>query len=208
MTEKEHGSVAMGDSREAHTPWRAFEDIQHGWWGIEVDGTNDAEPILYPIKISRERIDGLVDAHNAALSRPAQEPVAWRYRMSGWGEEYWHYFTNEPRSKDDDEIWEPLYAAPQPAHGTSATERGPDVKALEWVKSQNMADEPQWQTHGSALNYCITLKHRPGIGEQFRLFETGGWFPTMDEAKAAAQADYEQRIRSALATPTPKEESK
>lgn len=50
---------------EAGKRWRVFEDITHGWWGIEVDGDNDADPILYPIKINRERLDNIVEQFNA-----------------------------------------------------------------------------------------------------------------------------------------------
>lgn len=46
--------------------WRVFEAIQHGWWGIEIDG--DEEPLLYPIKTARETLIRLVDIHNTALS--------------------------------------------------------------------------------------------------------------------------------------------
>lgn len=47
--------------------WRVFEDITHGWWGIEED-VHDGNTILYPKKVNREAIDGIVRAHNAALS--------------------------------------------------------------------------------------------------------------------------------------------
>lgn len=53
---------------EAGKPWRVFEDITHGWWGIEVDGDNDADPILYPIKINRERLDNIVERFNEAIT--------------------------------------------------------------------------------------------------------------------------------------------
>ena len=49
--------------------WRVFEAIQHGWWGIEIDG--DEEPLLYPIKTARETLSRLVDIHNTALSTPS-----------------------------------------------------------------------------------------------------------------------------------------
>lgn len=47
--------------------WCVFEDTMHGYWGIEADGDGDADPILYPIKINRERLDRIVDAHNAEM---------------------------------------------------------------------------------------------------------------------------------------------
>jgi hypothetical protein len=53
----------------------------------------------------------------SALSTPTDiEPVAWRARDEKDSEKYWHYFTKEPRQKAPNEIWEPLYAAPDGAH--------------------------------------------------------------------------------------------
>jgi hypothetical protein len=37
------------------------------------------------------------------------KPVAWRYRDEKWGDHYWHYFTKEPRFKEPNEIWQPLF---------------------------------------------------------------------------------------------------
>lgn len=42
----------------------------------------------------------------------AEEPVAWRCRDEKWSQEYWHYFTKEPRHREPNEVWEPLYATP------------------------------------------------------------------------------------------------
>lgn len=47
--------------------WRVFEDITRGWFGIEED-IFDGNTILYPKKINREPLDGIVRAHNAALT--------------------------------------------------------------------------------------------------------------------------------------------
>jgi hypothetical protein len=44
----------------------------------------------------------------------AEEPVAWRCRDEKWSQEYWHYFTKEPRHREPNEVWEPLYATPTP----------------------------------------------------------------------------------------------
>lgn len=49
--------------------WRVFEDTTHGYWGIEEDSI-DGQTILYPKAIHREAVDGVVRAHNAALSTP------------------------------------------------------------------------------------------------------------------------------------------
>ncbi|MDW9710000.1 hypothetical protein GOB44_08845 [Sinorhizobium meliloti] len=37
------------------------------------------------------------------------EPVAWRVKMSSRSDDYWHYFTKEPRYREEGEIWEPLF---------------------------------------------------------------------------------------------------
>lgn len=47
--------------------WRVFEDITHGWFGIEED-ILDGNTILYPKRINREPLDGIVRAHNAGLT--------------------------------------------------------------------------------------------------------------------------------------------
>ncbi|MCW5708698.1 hypothetical protein [Shinella sp.] len=53
--------------------WRVFEAIERGWWGIEIDGDNDADPILYSQKaLSREKLEEIVSAHNASLSSKGQ----------------------------------------------------------------------------------------------------------------------------------------
>jgi len=50
--------------------WRAFEDTTHGYWGIEREqASNDDDPIMYSIKIHRERVAIVVDAHNAEVAR-------------------------------------------------------------------------------------------------------------------------------------------
>lgn len=59
--------------------WRVFEAIEHGWWGIEIDGDNDADPILYSQNaLSREKLEDIVDAHNAAIqaAKPFQDRVS------------------------------------------------------------------------------------------------------------------------------------
>jgi hypothetical protein len=37
------------------------------------------------------------------------EAVAWRVKMSSRSDDYWHYFTKEPRYREEGEIWEPLF---------------------------------------------------------------------------------------------------
>ena len=50
--------------------WRVFEDTTPGYWGIELEqASNDDDAIMYPIKIHRERVAIVVDAHNAEVAR-------------------------------------------------------------------------------------------------------------------------------------------
>lgn len=59
--------------------WRVFEAIERGWWGIEIEDDNDADPILYSQKaLSREKLEDIVDAHNAAIqaAKPFQDRVS------------------------------------------------------------------------------------------------------------------------------------
>ncbi|WP_457659565.1 hypothetical protein [Sinorhizobium medicae] len=59
--------AGVADKRNSKkSKWRVFEDTTHGYWGIEIDGDQDADPIMYPIKIRREVLDNIVAAHNAA----------------------------------------------------------------------------------------------------------------------------------------------
>jgi hypothetical protein len=70
------------------------------------------------------------------------------------------------------------------------------VKPLEW----RYAPVPpcgEWLAPSAVGLYCVPLG-RAGYTLRFRDREEVGDFHTLDEAKAAAQADYETRIRSAL----------
>lgn len=88
--------------------------------------------------IMRKQLDAarvIVSAYLDALSVPAAavvgEPVAWRCQM---GDQYWHYFTKEPRHKEPGEVWEPLYAAPSAPEGWQPIEtapKGPEILLFE-----------------------------------------------------------------------------
>ncbi len=55
--------------------WRIFEAAcARGYWGIELEqASNDDEPILYPIKVHRDTLVRIVEAHNAALPSAPSE---------------------------------------------------------------------------------------------------------------------------------------
>ena len=181
MTEQEHGSVAMGDIGAIEEAKSIAADINS----------------LLPGEMRQ-----MTFWHNAALkmaaalSRPAQEPVAWRHRLVGadeWnlGQEgsMQHARSYQKLFPDKIEI-EPLYAAPQPAHGTSATERVPsDQRVLFGLEAQGhiptveaaLSEGTDWQEIGRRI----------------------GW-----DGETARQYYERHLARAALATPTPKEESK
>jgi len=55
-------------SRKSHGRWRVFESVfDRTHFGIELeDAGNDDDPILYAMKIKRETVQAIVDAHNAS----------------------------------------------------------------------------------------------------------------------------------------------
>lgn len=54
--------------------WRVFEAAVGGYWGIELEqASNDDDPILYPIKVHRDTLARIVDAHNADLPSAPSE---------------------------------------------------------------------------------------------------------------------------------------
>ena len=122
----------------------------------------------------------------------SDEPVAWRYKTIG--SEYWNYTGNSA-----DAHWcsgprkcvETLYASPQPVA----------IKELEW------RDDP-----GNDKDFHTIHANPPLAYYQIWWFRSGPYwlkqsapspvkYDTLDLAKAAAQADYDRRIRTALAIP-------
>lgn len=110
MTEQEHiGSVAMGDSGAPPCWW-----IDHGSHGQITQREDEATAAIDEgKKVVRYFSDG-----------PVQEPVC-TVSVIGAGGHRW--LTPHPlHALDALPVGTPLYAAPQPAHGTSATERAPE----------------------------------------------------------------------------------
>jgi hypothetical protein len=70
------------------------------------------------------------------------------------------------------------------------------VKPLEWVK-EPVPPCGEWLARSQVGLYCIPLGHA-GYPVRFRDREIVGEYHTLDEAKAAAEADYESRIRASL----------
>src|SRR5690606_27197172 len=81
---------------------------------------------------------------------------------------------------------------------------GAQVKALEWQEARDDDGTEIHRTHGGEVNLPYSIyedgftKNPFGLSlNQLRI----GSFSTVNGAKAAAQADYERRILSALAEP-------
>ncbi|ANK73768.1 hypothetical protein FA04_14745 [Ensifer adhaerens] len=139
---------------------------------------------------------------SAALSRPIDpkaevEPVAWRCRDEKWSEKYWHYFTKEPRHKEPNEVWEPLYASP-----SIVAPAGVKPKPLEWQNAST-----NWRMAKSIIGtYAVWPSSATNFLGQWLLqlnAETLALYPSEGEAKAAGQAHFDAAILSAL-TPAEK----
>ena len=81
----------------------------------------------------------------------------------------------------------------------------PVVKALEWNLTCTLKDgQTVWCAEAPGLNMTYSIWSSPD-GSAVSPFGSSnihnGFFETLDEGKAAAQADYESRIRSALTPP-------
>lgn len=91
--------------------------------------------------------------------------------------------------------------APSPAETGEAVA----VKALEWVADRYQEFEYRSETAKTSIGkyeaFSFIAAGKPVAGWTSTLSTQEGKSASLDEAKAAAQADYEQRIRSALAHP-------
>jgi hypothetical protein len=85
-----------------------------------------------------------------------------------------------------------------------AAPAGAEVVALEWHLSD---DSERWVAARPFGEYIIVRDHRASAETTHGWFNAGrwDWFGSLAEAKAAAQRDFEARIRSTLATPQPVE---
>jgi len=78
------------------------------------------------------------------------------------------------------------------------------VKALEWKSYQDSPDSaPRWISTHPFGEVRIVHNLRDGEFWSPEMFGVSKGWGTLAEAKAAVQADYEQRILSALTSPTP-----
>lgn len=208
MTEQERESVAMGDS--------TFEAPQTFYvrWALGDDGS------LRIRKWSQFPFDGATEYAAALSSRPVQEPVAVKPDLSWLSSMTYDelettvaFLTVEQRET----LRKFVHAAPQPAHGTSATDPAPSVrvgvKPLIWramwaetpfgcYKIDKIMSEP--------INGPGSPRSDEEVSYQpsFNGMTWGNIFGSMEMAKEYCQRHFDERVLAALATPTPKEESK
>lgn len=204
------GTVAMGDNTSLRKPPELlteeerkeilaeaellWKDLQENKLGGFSDG-NRTFYILHVLKWTIEKYGrrdvGLTWSKNeldTLSTRPAQEPVAWvipgqdTARADGF---------LDAMAWQEGEFSRPLYAAPQPVLSQ------PEVKALEWNPFRAETPFGYYNIDDQTDRTAAELDGRaPFLLSGTRLDLSR--HQSLDAAKAAAQADYKQRIRSAL----------
>lgn len=171
-------------------------------------GLSGANLDLVPLRNALHRFKREAPATDAAEAKMG-EPVAWRYRYNkNWnianiGLEWspWKLMAHEPSALDAEFEIEPLYlyAAPPDAEPVK-------VEPLEFDWAGEQCTVRYAASRGFWVGYRIGLRadgrkalHIERIGNEDRIGDYAEW----EEAEAAAQADYEARIRSALISPAP-----
>ena len=160
-------------SADAKTAWAECEALREKVAALEA-ALSAAEPVAWQPRYKQEVID-----HHKSIGSDLCEYAMTVYPTKEQAQGY-GYGGHECRA---------LYAEPQPAPFVT-------VKALEW---RDEPIPPSGETLASSVVglYCI-----PHSGDRFYLrfrdAVTLGDYSTLDKAKAAAQADYENRIRSAI----------
>lgn len=170
----------------------AAKRLLERWDNFNAGNANYEEAYNNLAKYAREDWEAL----RAALSTHAEpvktEPYGYAFQHEDTGlkqvvdvqQVEWGFERNNPR-------WQKL--GPVYLHQPSEMKTAPAVavKALRWNGPNSMGE---YHSVGGLWGYII----RAGNGNGFWLTEIGDYFPSVEEAKAAAQADYKARIRSAL----------
>lgn len=173
-----------------------------GSW--ECEGPRGLTTVVDLVAAERELYRAALEASRVAtVSQKEAVPVAWQWRMrvaigDGWGEwcdwrEGKKWVTTHEGEAEYEE--RPLYASPAPAVEPVG------IKALEW--STEFSGTPRADdTFGR--HYLVYQEFNSGWVLCIDGMRVKDQIPSSAEAQAAAQADYERRIRSALhPTPTP-----
>lgn len=141
-----------------------------------------------------------------------EEPVAWGCfrdgKMVGWVPGPEDPDVSEFRLPEDTDVRMPLYVTP--THRTAGETIGGGelaVKALEWEEIHQPRSNEDTTTeivgYEASTGFCTyyTIELCAGSVSVTGLDYEETFHDTEEEAKAAAQADFERRIRSALAPP-------
>lgn len=162
-------------------------------------GSLAGDPSLWPSEIAYVALGGRhkhgqrIDSREAlsAPAEPADKPVAWQYlcRDGKW------VGCDKPspaETRDEPERYRSLYTTPQPAPSFA------EVKPLHWIRS-NVFGSYKWRGMSEQFGEIGCFTEVAYSDEQDKQIE---------EKKAAIQADYEQRIRTAIASlpPAPPQE--
>lgn len=164
--------------------WRfEWEDPEEGW----VQGVTLGRPIPY---------ESIRSVEPLYLHPASGEPVAWQRYSNKLG---WTIVdaTYARGLKDSGVAVRPLYASPP-----APTSEGVAIKPLEWV-----SEPPYLVARVSNGHYAIEKWDGHNRFDLIGSFITiRGAFTAREDAKAAAQSDYEARIRSALLPAPTREE--
>ena len=133
------------------------------------------------------------------------KPVAWRSRHFEWEPNRWTRWQDLPAPVVASD-WEVQYAY---AHPAEPTEKMMEVKALEWQEITSPREVGDIEADTAVGVYSIAIDDA-AIEESGPDWKWDAWTPhenlghfgDLEAAKAAAQADFDARIRSALA-PSP-----
>lgn len=186
MTEKEHGSVAMGDIGEE-------DGMPERIWAGDFDGQGFGHCVA-------GMQGGLYEEYvRADLARPVQEPVAvpegWKLVPLAPTKEMCRAYGHHPEWEDDGnpsatQVWRAmLSAAPQPTHGTSATDPTDAMIAaalnVDWgvdIPDADVVREIWKAMHAAAPNGASATDPAPSVLEadfetQQPLSVQEGWQP-------------------------------
>lgn len=146
------------------------------------------------------------EAEESPRIAQAVQPVAWRRDWNFKGNRCLSDFTDDPelaeiwRGHPQTDVVTPLYATPPASAGPAA------VKALEWrvtdygdIIADSVVGRYRLGKVSANTNYRLDLPYPAGSLEK----PAPDYYWPEHEAKAAAQADFERRIRSTLAQQAP-----
>lgn len=137
-----------------------------------------------------------IRAYLSTLHGQQSEAVAWRYRGHFKGKALPWQMTDQQwladRQRDRDEEVEPLYTHPLPTEAVAPVA----VKALEWHETP-LSEGTRFEGVASVgSNYAVYALWHGQRGKLWWIEDAS--FADLDEAKAAAQSDFNARILSAL----------